>query len=124
LPEPRTVGIRGAITVDHDSPDLIRAATRELLARMIEANDLKSDDVISVIFTVTPDLQSEYPARAAREMGWNDVPLLCATEIAVPDGLAHCIRVLMHASSGMPRAHIAHVYLRDAVGLRSHEPHR
>ena len=113
------MAIRGATTVDRDDPELIRIATRESLAGIIKANALPLDDIVSAVFTVTLDLCSEFPARAAREMGWVDVPLLCATEIAVPGSQQRCIRVLLHAMSTSRRAGITHVYLRDAVGLRA-----
>lgn len=110
--------VRGATTVDADEPRAVWAATRELLETMLERNALTLDDLISAIFTVTPDLTSTFPARVARQMGWDDVPLLCAIEIPVPGALPRCIRVLLHATSDRPRAAIAHAYLRGAVVLR------
>ena len=110
--------VRGAITVVHDAPDDIYAATRLLLTEIVGRNGIAVDDIISVIFTVTADLTSAFPAMAAREMGWLDVPLLCTMEIPVPGALGHCIRVLVHAESDRPRSHIEHVYLGDAVVLR------
>jgi chorismate mutase len=110
--------IRGATTTDSDDPEAIRAATRELLGEITTRNALRPSDVISVFFTVTGDLTSEFPARAARELGWVDVPLLCMTEIPVPGALSRCIRVLLHIESDRPRESIAHVYLRGAKMLR------
>jgi chorismate mutase len=110
--------IRGATTVLADEPDVIAAGTRELLARMMMLNDLRAEDVVSVIFTVTADLRSEFPARAARDLGWVDVPLLCTVEIPVPNALARCIRVLMHVETTRPRDAMKHVYLREARTLR------
>ena len=110
--------IRGATTVDSDTPELIRRATRELLETIVARNDFTSADVISAIFTVTDDLRSEFPAHAARELGWLDVPLLCTMEIPVPGSLARCIRVLLHIESAKARAEIRHVYLHDARALR------
>ncbi|HMI56990.1 MAG TPA: chorismate mutase [Gemmatimonadaceae bacterium] len=110
--------IRGATTVDSDTPEHIRRATRELLETIVERNDFTSGDVISAIFTVTDDLRSEFPAHAARELGWLDVPLLCTMEIPVPGSLARCIRVLLHIETSKPRAEIRHVYLHDARTLR------
>ena len=110
--------LRGATTVSADDAGLVREATAELLRAMLEANALAPSRVISAIFTVTPDLRSEFPARAARELGWHDVPLLCAQEIAVPGALPRCIRVLLHADLSRPRPHVRHVYLRDAASLR------
>src|SRR5205085_2002489 len=96
----------------------VLAGTRELLAAMLARNGVRDEDLISVVFTVTPDLTAAFPARAARELGWADVPLLCASEIAVPDALPRCVRVLLHVHSARPRAAIAHVYLRGATVLR------
>ena len=110
--------IRGATTVDSDTPELIRRATRELLETIVARNDFTSADVISAIFTVTDDLRSEFPAHAARELGWLDVPLLCTMEIPVPGSLARCIHVLLHIESAKARAEIRHVYLHDARALR------
>ena len=110
--------IRGATTVDSDTPEQIRRATRELLETIVARNEFASVDVISAIFTVTDDLRSEFPAHAARELGWLDVPLLCTMEIPVPGSLARCIRVLLHIESAKPRAEIRHVYLHDARALR------
>ena len=110
--------VRGAITVERDEAGLVVAATRELLAALAERNAIGPDQVVSAIFTVTPDITSEFPARAAREMGWVDVPLLCATEISTPRGLAHCIRVLLHIETDLPRSGLKHVYLGSARALR------
>jgi chorismate mutase len=110
--------IRGATTVDSDSPEQIRHATRELLETIVARNDFTSADVISAIFTVTDDLRSEFPAHAARELGWLDVPLLCTMEIPVPGSLRRCIRVLLHIESAKARTDIRHVYLHDARTLR------
>ncbi|HEX6966935.1 MAG TPA: chorismate mutase [Gemmatimonadaceae bacterium] len=116
--ERRVRAIRGATTVERDDADLVRAATRELLEQIVARNALETDDIISVIFTVTADLRSEFPAHAARALGWVDVPLLCTMEIPVPGSLAHCIRILLHVESDRDRDGIAHVYLRGARVLR------
>ncbi|MBA3343581.1 MAG: chorismate mutase [Gemmatimonadaceae bacterium] len=116
--EKRLCGLRGATTVDADSPDLIADATRELLSELIRLNGLEPDDVISAIFTVTPDLTSEFPARAARGIGWDDTSLLCTVEIPVPGALSRCIRVLIHANSARERTALRHAYLRAARSLR------
>lgn len=110
--------IRGATTVQHDTPEQIRHATRELLETIVSRNGISSADVISAIFTVTHDLTSDFPAHAARELGWLDVPLLCTLEIPVPGSLPRCIRVLLHVESRASRADIRHVYLHDARALR------
>ncbi len=110
--------VRGATTVERDDAELVVSARRELLATIAERNAFAPGQVISAIFTVTPDITSEFPARAARELGWVDVPLLCAMEIPTERGLAHCIRVLLHIETELPRSALRHVYLRDAVELR------
>jgi chorismate mutase len=110
--------IRGAITVEGDVGAEIERATRELLTAIVERNGVASDDIISAIFTVTPDLTSTFPAHAARQLGWLDVPLLCTMEVPVPGALARCIRVLLHVDSSLPRDAIHHVYLSGAEALR------
>lgn len=111
-------GIRGATTVETDTAAAILAATRELLTRIVEANDVAIEDVASAFFTVTPDLTAAFPARAARELGWQHVALLDAQEIPVPGSLPQCVRVLIHWNTEKPQAEIRHVYLRGAVSLR------
>ena len=112
-------GIRGATTVLADEPHLILQATRELLEEILEENKgMQPEDVASAIFTVTDDLASTFPAQAAREMGWSQVPMLCAREIPVPNSLARVIRVLVHWNTQIPQSEITHVYLRQAVKLR------
>ena len=112
------MGIRGATTVAENEAAAILDATDELLRRMIEANDLKPDDIVSGIFTVTRDLDAAFPARAAEDYGWNIVALLHSTEIPVPGSLPRCIRLLVHAYTTRPRSDIRHIYLRDAIRLR------
>ncbi len=114
----RMWGLRGAITVEADRADLVRAATRELLEELVARNGLEQDDIVSAIFSVTTDLVSEYPASGARELGWADVPLLCTTEIPVPGGLPRVIRVLLHVEPADPRDRWHPVYLRGASVLR------
>ena len=111
-------GIRGATTVERDTPEDILTATRELLAAMVQANRIEPDDIARALFTTTPDLSGDYPARAARELGWGSVPLLGATEMRVPNALARCIRVLLHVNTDTPPASIKHIYLREARALR------
>ena len=111
-------GIRGATAVDHDTPDAVVSATRELLEAIVAANKLKTDDIASIIFTVTPDLKSEYPARAARALGWTHTALLGATEMDVPGGLPRCIRVLLHVNTRQAPKAIKHIYLHAAGALR------
>ena len=111
-------GIRGATSVDVNDAEPIVAATRELLERIVAANGLATEDVASVIFTATSDLDAAYPARAAREMGWVHVPLLCMQEMAVVGSLPRCIRVLVLWNTDRPAGQIRHVYLRRARALR------
>ena len=112
-------GIRGAIAIDTDQPEEILHATRELLKALIKANSsLRSEDIASAWFTVTEDLSSDYPARAARQLGWTHVPLMCAREIPVPGGLPRCIRVLLSWNTDLPQSAIRHVYLGAAISLR------
>jgi len=111
-------GIRGATTVQRDDRDEVLAATRQLLALMVRRNGLEKQDVASAIFTTTPDITAEFPALAARQLGWLEVPLLCGHEIAVPGSLAHCIRVLVHWNTDRPQHEIQHIYIREAVKLR------
>jgi chorismate mutase len=111
-------GVRGATTVDRNDREEILTATRQLVALMVRRNGIDNRDVASAIFTTTPDLDAEFPALAARQLGWLDVPLLCGHEIAVPAGLQKCIRVLVHWNTDRPQAEIHHVYVRDAVRLR------
>ncbi|MCZ2860997.1 chorismate mutase [Blastococcus sp. VKM Ac-2987] len=110
--------VRGATQVDADDRDEVLAATRELVATVMERNQLAAEDLISILFTATPDLVSEFPALAARELGLGGVPLMCATEIAVPHALPRVLRLMAHAETDRPRAEIQHVYLRGAAALR------
>jgi len=111
-------GIRGATVAEVDTAESIRGATRELLAELVTANGLDPADIASVIFTVTPDLTMEQPARAAREMGWTEAALLCVNEMVVPGGLPRCIRVLIHWNTEVRPEAIRHVYLHAAAQLR------
>jgi chorismate mutase len=111
-------GIRGAISVESNTSEAIYGATRELLERIVTANSLRAEDIASVIFTATPDLNAAYPARAAREMGWVNVSLLCMQEMAVADSLPRCVRVLVHWNTDLPADQIHHVYLGEARTLR------
>ena len=102
-----------------DRPELVVSATRELLEKLLEANPgTEFDEIVSAIFTTTPDLTSTFPAEAARSLGMRLVPLLCASEIAVPNSLPRCIRVLLHVNTEKPQAEMTHVYLHDAKRLR------
>ena len=112
-------GIRGATTIETDTKESVLPATRELLDAILASNpDLKTDDIASALFTVTNDIASAYPALAARQMGWDLVPMMCAREIPVAGSLPLCIRVLVHWNTELPQSEIKHVYLREAVKLR------
>ncbi|GAA4371334.1 chorismate mutase [Actinomadura sp. NPDC048032] len=110
--------VRGATQIDADDRDQILEATTELVSEVMARNGLTTDDVISVIFTVTPDLTAEFPALAARKLGFHEVPLLCATEIGVPGALPRVIRLMAHIATDRPRSDVQHVYLRGATALR------
>ncbi|WP_182878998.1 MULTISPECIES: chorismate mutase [unclassified Microbispora] len=110
--------IRGAVQVEGNDRDAILAGTTELVSEVMGRNNLTTDDVISVIFTCTPDLTAEFPALAARKLGFHDVPLLCATEIDVPGALPRVVRLMAHVQTDRPRQEIQHVYLRGALALR------
>ena len=111
-------GVRGAITVENNQRAEILSATKELLQEIVKTNAFKLEDVASVIFTVTKDLDAEFPAVAAREIGWIDTPLMCSNEIPVKGSLAKCIRVLIHLNTDKSQKEINHVYLKKAVSLR------
>lgn len=111
-------GVRGATTVEADDRELVLKATRELLALMIRLNGIRSEEVASAIFTTTPDVVAVFPATAARQLGWLDVPLMCAHEMSVPGSLGLCIRILLHWNTDKPQQEIQHVYLREARTLR------
>ena len=110
--------IRGATQVEADDREQVLEATRELVTAIMDRNELVHDDVISILFTATPDLVSEFPALAARELGFGDVPLMCATEMNVAHGMPRVLRLMAHVETDRPRADIQHVYLRGAVALR------
>lgn len=111
-------GIRGATTVQADTREAVLSATKTLLQTMTAENDIDPDDIASIIFTTTPDVVAEYPALAARQIGWQNVPLLCGHEMAVPHGLKHCIRVLIHWNTSKSPTDIKHIYLNEAESLR------
>lgn len=111
-------GIRGATTIDENTSEAILAGTRELLLLLIEANELKQEDIASAYFTTTPDLNADYPALAARQLGWHDVALMCGHEMNVPHGLKMCVRVMIHWNTTRRIDEMSHVYIRGAVNLR------
>jgi chorismate mutase len=111
-------GVRGATTIAENTREEILKATRELLALMIRQNGIEPRDVASALFSTTPDIDAEFPALAARQLGWLDVPLLCSHEMAVPGSLPMCIRVMIHWNTDKPQNEIEHIYVRDAKRLR------
>ena len=111
-------GIRGAITVKKNTKEAIVTAAIRLLAEMIRSNKMKVQDIASIIFSSTKDLNAEFPARAARQMGFDLIPLFCAVEIDVPKSLKKCVRVLMHVNTGLKQKDIKHIYLEGAKTLR------
>ncbi|OLD01031.1 MAG: chorismate mutase [Gemmatimonadetes bacterium 13_1_40CM_3_69_22] len=115
-------GLRGATTATANTSEAILNATDELLRALQQANGFQPEDVESAIFTSSPDLTAEYPARAARRLGWLDVPLLGAAEVAVLDGVPRCIRVLLHFYTTKSQRELKHMYLRDAATLRPDRP--
>ena len=112
-------GIRGATTVKANTRQHMLAATRELLQEMVDLNGVTADDVACIFFTTTPDLNAEFPAVAAREMGFSETALLCGHEMSVPGSLPMCLRVLILFNTEKGLEEIRHVYTRGAVGLRS-----
>ncbi|GAA4555223.1 chorismate mutase [Pseudonocardia xishanensis] len=114
--------IRGAIQVEDDSREAILEGSAELVTAVLKRNDLTSDDVISILFTATPDLTAEFPAYAARLLGLTDVPLMCAVEISVPGAMPRVLRLLAHVETDLARSDLRHVYLRGAAALRRDLP--
>ncbi len=116
---PLTRAVRGAISVPENSVNAINEATLELLNGIIKANQINKQDIVSVIFTLTSDLNAEFPAKSARlELGWDDIPMICTGEIPVPGSIQKCIRVMITFNTTKSRSEVRHVYLRDAQNLR------
>jgi chorismate mutase len=118
----KLLALRGATTVDADSRSEISEKTQALVTAMLERNAVGHDDLVSIVFTATDDLHSEFPATAARALGLGDVPLLCARELDIVHGMPRCIRVLMHFYGDHDRAALHHVYLEGARALRDDLP--
>ncbi len=116
--ETRVRGVRGATTAEANTREAILAATSELLQLMIEANKIEVDDVASAIFTTTLDLNADYPALAARALGWHEAALMCMHEMNVPHGLKMCIRILLHWNTAVAASDVKHIYIKGAVNLR------
>lgn len=114
--------IRGATTVSEDERELVIKATAALLQEMMSRNGIEKKQLIDMIFTATPDIRSEFPAAAAREIGISDIPLLCATEMDVIGAVSHCIRVLLHVETDKTYSELRHVYLEGASQLRTDLP--
>ncbi len=112
------LALRGAITLDFDERDHLLERVERLLGEMIERNSLSHDDLISILFTATPDIHSVFPAVAARQMGLGDVPLICAQELSIDGSMPLCIRVLIHTNTELTRDELRHVYLEEARTLR------
>jgi chorismate mutase len=110
--------IRGAVQLDVDDRDHLLASVDELIRAILEQNSLTTDDLISMLFTATPDLHSEFPALAARQLGIGDVPLLCTQELSIDGAMPRVIRVMVHAETDLAKADVRHVYLRGAAALR------
>lgn len=119
---PTVRAVRGATTVDEDTPEGVTDRVVALLGQMVERNHLAEDDIISILFTATEDIVSIFPATAARAMGLGAVPLICARELSIVGSVPRCIRVMMHVSTERPRSGIHHVYLEGAQGLRDDLP--
>ena len=111
-------GVRGAVTVEHNSAEAILEATQELLQGMVVANSIDPSDLASAIFTATPDLDAAFPAKAARDIGWTNVPLMCAQEIGVAGALPQAVRVMLHWNTDKQSSEVKHIYLRGATSLR------
>ena len=111
-------GVRGATTAENNSPEEILKATRQLLALMIRRNGIEPDDICSAIFSTTTDLDAEFPALAARQLGWIDVALMCVHELDVPGSLRRCIRILLHWNTDKTPGEIEHIYIKEAGHLR------
>jgi chorismate mutase len=119
---PTTRALRGATTVDADEAAQVASRIQELLLAIMERNQLVEDDIISIVFTATPDITSTFPATGARDIGFGAVPLLCAAEIAVPGATPLCLRVLLHVQTALSRDELRHIYLHGAQGLRDDLP--
>jgi chorismate mutase len=119
---PAVRALRGATTVDADTPEQVNERVGALVNEMLARNDVDKDALISIVFTATDDVTCMFPAAAARAVGLGDVPLLCARELAIVGGTPRCIRVLMHLTTERPRSELRHVYLAGAEGLRDDLP--
>jgi chorismate mutase len=112
-------GVRGAVSIANNTKQDIVLNTRQLLVKMVEANQIQKEDIAGIFFTMTPDLNAVFPAEAARELGWTEVPLICSVEIAVPDSLKRCVRVMMYINTEASQKEVKHIYLGEARSLRA-----
>jgi chorismate mutase len=119
---PAVRALRGATTVDADTPEQVTERIQVLLTEMLDRNGVDKDDLISILFTATGDVVSLFPATAARALGLGDVPLICARELDIVDATPRCLRVLVHLTTERPRHELHHVYLHGARGLRDDLP--
>lgn len=119
---PALRALRGATTLEKDTPDQVTERTRELLTEMLDRNGIDKEDLVSILFTATGDIVSMFPATAARTLGLGDVPLICARELDVVGSAPKCIRVMMHVSTELSRSDLHHVYQHGAQGLRDDLP--
>ena len=122
MSDSRVRAIRGATTVDADTREAVIGRTQELVRAVVERNGLAADDIISILFTATDDIRSAFPAEAAREAGFTGVPLMCARELDIADGIARCIRVMVHAYTSRAAEDLRHPYLHGARQLRTDLP--
>jgi chorismate mutase len=118
MPVSAVRAIRGAIQLDVDEREHVLSSTRELVASVLEANSLSKEDIISIMFTATPDVRSEFPAVAARELGLGDVPLMCTQELDIVGAMPMVIRLMAHVNTTLSHREISHIYLRGATALR------
>ncbi len=119
---PALRGLRGATTVDADTTEQVNERVVALVEEMLRRNDIDKDDLVSVVFTATDDIHSMFPAAAAREIGFGDVPLICARELEIDGGTPMCVRIMMHINTEKARGELHHVYLEGAKGLRDDLP--
>jgi len=119
---PALRALRGATTVDSDTPEQVTERTQALLTEMLESNEIDKEDLVSILFTATGDIVSMFPATAARALGLGDVPLICARELEVVGSTPHCVRVMMHVTTDRRREQLHHVYQHGARGLRDDLP--
>lgn len=119
---PAVRALRGATTVDADTPEQLHERVQALLQRMLDRNGVDKDDCISILFTATDDIHSMFPAAAARGIGFGDVPLICARELEIEGGTPMCVRIMMHVNTDKARSELHHVYLEGAKGLRDDLP--